>query len=102
VRKAAQQTNAKQTNKNLVLSDHARVDTKPQLEIFADDVKCTHGATVGQIDDTSLFYLKSRGIGEEQGRRLLTYGFAHEVLERITVEPLRDALDKVLLEQMAS
>lgn len=101
VRQAAQKTDAKQTNKNLILSDTARVDTKPQLEIFADDVKCTHGATIGQIDDASLFYLKTRGIGEEQGRQLLTYGFAHEVLEQITLEPLRERLDRKLLSQIS-
>jgi Fe-S cluster assembly protein SufD len=97
VRPAAQKTDAKQTNRNLMLSAKAQVDTKPQLEIWADDVKCTHGATVGQIDPASLFYLKTRGIGEAAGRRLLTYGFAHEILEQIPHEPLRARLEARLL-----
>ena len=82
----AQKTDGKQTNKTLLLSETAQVDTKPQLEIFADDVKCTHGATVGQIDQTALFYLKSRGIDNALARRLLTYAFAADVLETIEVD----------------
>ena len=81
----AQKTDGKQTNKTLLLSGTAQVDTKPQLEIFADDVKCTHGATIGQIDQTALFYMKSRGIAAETARRLLTYAFAADVLETIEV-----------------
>jgi Fe-S cluster assembly protein SufD len=69
------------------------VDTKPQLEIFADDVKCTHGATVGRLDPTATFYLKSRGIGEVTARKLLTYAFAAEVLEELTIDPVREALE---------
>lgn len=100
VRKDSQKTDAHQTNKNLLLSDGAIADTKPQLEIFADDVKCTHGAAVGQLDQEAIFYLKSRGMGEDQAKRLLTYGFASEVIERITLEPLRLELDYLLLERL--
>ncbi|MHB1070189.1 MAG: SufB/SufD family protein, partial [Gemmatimonadaceae bacterium] len=95
----AQKTDGKQTNKALLLSDGARVDSKPQLEIFADDVKCTHGATVGQLDDMALFYMKSRGIGAERSRALLTYAFAAEVLELIELEPLKVALEALLFER---
>ena len=93
VRPEAQKTDGKQSNNNLLLSDHARVDTKPQLEIFADDVKCTHGATVGRLDEVALFYMKSRGLDAEQARTLLIYAFAAEVLEEIPVKAVRDALE---------
>ena len=93
VRPEAQKTDGKQSNNNLLLSDHARVDTKPQLEIFADDVKCTHGATVGRLDEVALFYMKSRGLDPEQARTLLIYAFAADVLEEIPVKPVRDALE---------
>lgn len=93
VRPEAQQTDGKQSNNNLLLSDRARADTKPQLEIFADDVKCTHGATVGRLDETALFYLKSRGVGPELSRRLLTYAFAADVLEELTVDAVRTQLE---------
>lgn len=89
VHPGARKTDAKQTNHNLLLSGHAQVDTKPQLEIRADDVKCTHGATVGQLDDEALFYLRARGIPEAAARGLLTYGFASASLGEIRVEPLR-------------
>ena len=89
----AQKTDGKQTNHALLLSDHARIDTKPQLEIFADDVKCTHGATVGRLDDAALFYMKSRGLGADNARALLTYAFAAEVLETIEVDALREGLE---------
>lgn len=89
----AQKTDGKQTNNNVLLSDHARVDTKPQLEIFADDVKCTHGATVGRLDEVALFYLKSRGISALEARTLLTYAFAAAVLEGIESDPVREALE---------
>jgi len=85
----AQKTDAKQTNMNLLLSPDAQVDTKPQLEIFADDVKCTHGATIGQIDDEQIFYLRARGIDEDAARGILLYAFAAESLERVRPEPLR-------------
>ena len=93
----AQKTDGKQSNNNLLLSPTARVDTKPQLEIFADDVKCTHGATVGRLDDMAMFYLNSRGIGPEAARTLLTYAFAADVLEMIELEPLRKALETIVL-----
>jgi len=100
VREGAQKTDAMQTNKNLLLSEKARVDTKPQLEIFADDVKCAHGAAVGQIDPEELFYLETRGIGPELGRNLLTYGFAEEVIAKIKIDSIRSELDEVVLRQL--
>ncbi|HMH26254.1 MAG TPA: Fe-S cluster assembly protein SufD [Gemmatimonadaceae bacterium] len=93
----AQKTDGKQSNNNLLLSPTARVDTKPQLEIFADDVKCTHGATVGRLDELAMFYLNSRGIGPETARILLTYAFAADVLETIELESLRVQLEKMVL-----
>jgi Fe-S cluster assembly protein SufD len=95
----AQKTDGKQTNNTLLLSPQARIDTKPQLEIFADDVKCTHGATVGQLDDRMAFYLKSRGVGADAARQLLTYAFAADVLQTIELEPLRVALERLALER---
>ncbi len=92
VRKDAQKTDAKQTNKNLVLSESASIDTKPQLEIFANDVRCTHGATIGQLEDESIFYLRSRGLDEKAARLLLISAFAGEVIERIGVETLQATL----------
>ena len=89
VREDAQKTDAKQTNKVMLLSDDATIDTKPQLEIFADDVKCTHGATIGQLDEAQKFYLKSRGIGDEHARAILLHAFAADIVERIEVEALR-------------
>lgn len=100
VRKDAQKTDAKQTNRNLLLSDEATVDTKPQLEIFADDVKCTHGATVGQLDDQAVFYLRSRGIGLEAARQILVHAFASDVLSRIPHEPVRDQLEELLARRL--
>lgn len=97
VRPDAQKTDAKQTNQCLLLSDDATIDTKPQLEIFADDVKCTHGATVGQLEEASLFYLRSRGVDREQARSLLIYAFANDIIQRIQVEPIRAQLQDVLL-----
>lgn len=94
---AAQKTDAKQTNRALLLSEQATIDTKPQLEIFADDVKCTHGATVGNLDQMAAFYLKSRGIGGPLARKILTYAFAAEVLEEIPFEPVRAALESVVM-----
>src|SRR5688572_1992676 len=98
VKPEAQKTDAKQTNRNLLLSDHARVDTKPELEIFADDVKCTHGATVGRLERLPLFYLESRGIGPALATRMLTYAFAAEVLAGLTIEPVRTQLESLLSE----
>ena len=96
VRRDAQKTDASQTNKHLLLSDGVEVDSKPQLEIFADDVKCTHGAAEGQLAPEALFYLRSRGLAEPAARALLTYGFAREVLDRIGLAPIRAALDHAL------
>lgn len=100
VRKDAQKTDAKQTNKTLLLSDDATIDTKPQLEIFADDVKCTHGATVGQLDETQVFYLRSRGIDNETARDMLTFAFASDVADRVHVDPLRVQLDGILHQRL--
>jgi Fe-S cluster assembly protein SufD len=99
VRQGAQQTDSGQQSRNLLISDKAHVDTKPQLEIFADDVKCAHGATVGQIEADELFYLKSRGLSDTAARNLLTYAFAAQVIERIPVKSLVDQLEKTVLEQ---
>jgi Fe-S cluster assembly protein SufD len=96
VHKAAQKTNAKQTNKNLLLSPDAWIDTKPQLEIYNNDVQCGHGSTIGRLDEEALFYLRTRGIGLEEARSLLTYAFASEMLSQITIEPMRDALHEAL------
>lgn len=92
VREDAQKTNAYQQNRNLLLSDNATINTKPQLEIWADDVKCSHGATIGQLDDKQLFYLKARGIGEELAKALMVYAFASEVVEKVSNEALRQHL----------
>ena len=93
----AQKTDGKQTNNTLLLSERAQIDTKPQLEIFADDVKCTHGATVGRLDETSLFYMKSRGINARTARELLTYAFAADVLETIELAEVREGLEAATL-----
>jgi Fe-S cluster assembly protein SufD len=100
VRPEAQKTDGKQTNKNLLLSDGAKVDTKPQLEIFADDVKCTHGATVGRLDEIGLFYLESRGISAAVARRLLTYGFAADVLAEVTQDAVRHQLERSVFDRL--
>ena len=100
VKPEAQKTDAKQTNRNLLRSDHARVHTKPQLEIFADDVKCTHGATVGRLDDVARFYARSRGLSAAAAERLLTYAFAAEVIEEVALEPVRLELDRLVLERL--
>lgn len=102
VREDAQHTDAIQSNKNLLLSDSASIESKPQLEIYADDVRCTHGATVGQLDAQALFYLQSRGIGKDQARSLLTYAFAADVLGRISDENVRHKLEAVLFERWNS
>jgi len=96
VHPGAQKTDAQQQNKNLLLSKDAEVDTKPQLEIYADDVKCSHGATVGQLDSTALFYLMSRGIDENTARGLLTFAFATDVINRIQLQPFRQELESIL------
>jgi Fe-S cluster assembly protein SufD len=95
----AQKTDGKQTNNTLLLSDKAQIDTKPQLEIFADDVKCTHGATVGRLDEQALFYMKSRGVSRELARQLLTYAFAADVLETIEQQSVRQELERMTLKR---
>jgi Fe-S cluster assembly protein SufD len=99
VRPEAQKTDGKQENNNLLLSPQARVDTKPQLEIYADDVKCTHGATVGRLDEVALFYMKSRGIGADMARKLLTYAFAAGVIEAVGVAEIRTELQALTLKR---
>jgi Fe-S cluster assembly protein SufD len=100
VHKDAQKTDAKQTNKNLLLSEEAQVDTKPQLEIYADDVKCTHGATIGQINKDALFYLRARGISEQAARNIMIYAFANESLSQIKIEPVRKQLEQLLVDRL--
>ena len=97
VHKDAQKSDAKQTNKNLLLSGNAMVNTKPQLEIYADDVKCSHGSTIGQLDADALFYLRSRGLGLDEARSLLSFAFASDVVGRIKVDALRQRLDDYLV-----
>jgi Fe-S cluster assembly protein SufD len=99
VRPGAQLTNSTQSNRNLLLTSKARIDTKPQLEIFADDVKCAHGATVGQLDNEEIFYLRSRGLSELTARNLLTYAFGAEVIERIPIASLKFRLEQAVHEQ---
>ena len=100
VRPDALGSDACQTNKNLILSDQAEVDTRPRLEIFTDEVSCTHGAAVGRLDQDALFYLRSRGIPKAMARGLLTYGFAHEMVERCSREPLRDRMEKLVADRL--
>lgn len=99
VRPEAQKTDAKQTNQTLLLSEDAVIHTKPQLEIFADDVKCTHGATVGHLDDTALFYLRSRGVGLDEARRMLIFGFANDIVQRIRIDAVRQQLEEFLWQE---
>jgi len=99
VRPGAQLTDSAQSSRNLLLTGKAHVDTKPQLEIFADDVKCSHGATVGQLDAEEVFYLKSRGLSEAAARNLLTYAFGAEIIARIPVATLRQRLERAVLQQ---
>jgi Fe-S cluster assembly protein SufD len=101
VRPDAQKTDAKQTNRALLLTDDAVINTKPQLEIFADDVKCTHGAAIGQLDEDALFYLQARGLTFFEARDLLIHAFAGEILDRVQVEPLKQALESELYAQLA-
>jgi Fe-S cluster assembly protein SufD len=100
VRPDAQKTDAKQTNMSLLMSEDAQVECKPQLEIFADDVKCTHGATIGQVNDEAVFYLRSRGLNEEAARGMLVHAFASEVLDRVKIEPLRAQLEELVVERL--
>jgi Fe-S cluster assembly protein SufD len=101
VRQDAQKTNAKQTNRALLLSDNASINTKPQLEIFADDVKCTHGAAIGQLDEDAIFYLRARGLTYAEARDMLIHAFAGDILDRVTIEPLRLAIEAELYAQLA-
>lgn len=96
VRPDAQKTEAYQANNNLLLSDSARINAKPQLIIDADDVKCSHGATVGQIDEEAMFYLRSRGIGREEARMMMMFGFAHDIIRHVKLEPLREKIDELI------
>lgn len=100
VHKHAQKTDAKQTNRNLLLSNDAQIDTKPQLEIYADDVKCTHGATIGQMDEEALFYMRSRGIPDAEARRLMLFAFASECLDRVKAGVVRDWLETMVPQWM--
>jgi Fe-S cluster assembly protein SufD len=100
VQRDAQKTNAFQSNKNILLSENASVNTKPQLEIFADDVKCSHGCTVGQLDEEGLFYLRSRGISEKVAKSLLVHAFAIDILEHIKPEPIREYVDRLISERL--
>jgi Fe-S cluster assembly protein SufD len=96
VRPDAQKTDAKQTNKALLLSDEANINTKPELEIFANDVKCTHGAAIGQLDDDAMFYLRSRGLSISDSRAMLIHAFAGDILNRVKVAPIRKHLEELL------
>ena len=101
VRQDAQKTDAKQTNRALLLSDDASINTKPQLEIFADDVKCTHGAAIGQLDEDAIFYLQARGLTYFEARDMLIHAFAGDILDRVKIEPLRLVLEGELFAQLA-
>jgi Fe-S cluster assembly protein SufD len=100
VQPGAQKTLAYQRNNNILLTDEAKMDTKPQLEIFADDVKCSHGATIGQLDGDALFYLQTRGINKREARLMLMFGFAHEVIQNIKIEALRERMDNLVMQRL--
>ncbi|MGL5888270.1 MAG: SufD family Fe-S cluster assembly protein, partial [Bacteroidia bacterium] len=102
VRRDAQKTNAFQNNKNILLSDDSSINTKPQLEIYADDVKCSHGTSTGRMDDDALFYLRARGIGEESARKLLVRAFAEEVVNAVPHEELREYIETLLTRKMGA
>ena len=102
VHQDAQKTDAAKANKNLLLSEGATVYTRPHLEILADDVKCTHGAAVGQLDEVALFYLKTRGMDEHEARKILCYGFANEVVEHVPVEAIKMELRSIILGRLSS
>ena len=102
VEQDAQKTDSTQANRNLILSDNAVANSNPQLEIFADDVRCTHGSTVGRLDDEAVFYLRSRGIAEDEARRILTLAFAGEVLDRVPIESLREELRQSVEERLTT
>jgi Fe-S cluster assembly protein SufD len=94
VRKDAQQTNAFQSNKNILLSDEGTINTKPQLEIYANDVKCSHGTSTGKLDEDKIFYLRARGLSEASAKKMLMHAFASEVVEKITLNELRDYVEE--------
>ena len=100
VRPDAQKTNSRQVNRNLLLSESAIVDSKPTLEIHNDDVKCSHGSTIGQIDEEALFYLRARGLGHAEARNLLIYAFASEIVDRMKVEPVKDAIRGAMFQRI--
>ena len=100
VREGAQETDAVQSNRNLLLSEGALVNSNPQLEIYADDVRCTHGSTVGQLDEESIFHLRSRGIGEEAARSLLIYAFASDIVAGVKVDAVRAGLEQLLFDRL--
>ena len=102
VRQDAQQINAYQSNKSIVLSDTARMFSKPELEIYADDVKCSHGATTGELDKEAVFYLRTRGLTEKQARALMLVSFAREVVDRLAIEPVRDLVDSMVTERLGA
>lgn len=100
VDKLAQKTNAFQANNNILISDKATINTKPQLEIFADDVKCSHGCTVGQLDEDALFYMRTRGIPKKEAQALLTYAFANNVLETVKIPELKQRINKLIANKL--
>ena len=100
VRKDAQKIDAFQSNNNLLLSDLSSIDSKPQLEIYADDVKCSHGCTIGQLDQEALFYMRSRGIGIEEAKAVLTYAFTSEVIDKVSISELQKLIRDVLAKKL--
>ena len=100
VRPDAQKIDAFQSNNNLLLSDNSSIDSKPQLEIYADDVKCSHGCTIGQLDESALFYMRSRGIAKEEAKAILTYAFTSEVIEKISIPELKNLIKKLLAKKL--
>ena len=96
----AQKTNAFQQNNNVILNDKAKVNTKPQLEIFADDVRCSHGCTIGQLDEEALFYLRSRGIPKKEAKGLMTYAFANNVLQSVQIPTLKKRINKLIANKL--
>ncbi|MDP5081692.1 MAG: Fe-S cluster assembly protein SufD, partial [Winogradskyella sp.] len=100
VEKLAQKTNAFQSNNNILLSDKASINTKPQLEIFADDVKCSHGCTIGQLDDSALFYLRSRGIPEKEARALLMFAFGNTVLDSVKIPEIKTRITQIIANKL--
>jgi Fe-S cluster assembly protein SufD len=100
VNKEAQKTNAFQSNNNILISDKASINTKPQLEIFADDVKCSHGCTIGQLDDSAMFYLRSRGIPEKEARALLMFAFSNNVLDSVKIPEFKNRITKIIADKL--